>query len=52
MDASPTAWDNFKSWADAPFKASMSALDWFLFLGLLIFILALWRVILSHLDAI
>lgn len=45
-------WDKFKAWAAEPFKADMSALQWFLFVGLLIVIVAGWRVILSHLKTV
>lgn len=48
----PDMWDKFKAWAAEPFKADMSALQWFLFVGLLIVIVAGWRVILSHLKTV
>ena len=49
-DMENTMWGNFRSWLNAPFRAEMTALDWFLFVGLLIFIAAAWRIILSHID--
>lgn len=42
--------DGFENWLHQPFRADMSALDWFLFLGLLIIIMALWRLILVHIT--
>ncbi len=39
-------WDDFKNWAAHPFSADMSALHWFLFLGLLIVLATLWGMIL------
>jgi hypothetical protein len=40
-------WQDFKSWAAQPFSADMSAVHWFLFLGLLIVLAMLWGMILS-----
>lgn len=44
-------WANFTSWLSQPYKGAgnMSALDWFYFLGLLIVLMVLWRIILRHL---
>lgn len=39
-------WDKFKVWAAKPFSVDMTATEWFLFIGLLIVIVALWNVIL------
>jgi hypothetical protein len=39
----------FKSWLSQPFSEDMPASHWFLFIGLLIVIVALWNVILFHL---
>jgi len=41
-------WDEFKSWASKPFRADMGIGGWFLFLGLLIVLTALWGLILKH----
>lgn len=43
-------WDKFKAWAAQPFSTDMSATEWFLFIGLLIVITAMWNVILFHLT--
>ncbi len=40
--------ERFKAWVRQPFSADMSALDWFLFMGLLILISALWQIIFAH----
>jgi len=42
-------WEKFKTWAAHPFSVDMSAQEWFLFMGLLIVIMALWNIILIHL---
>lgn len=39
--------ENFKDFLSRPFAADMSAVHWFLFIGLLIVIIALWRIILG-----
>lgn len=39
-------WDQFKQWAKRPFSVDMTAGEWFLFIGLLIVIMALWNIIL------
>lgn len=41
-------WENFQVFLSRPFSADMTALDWFLFLGMLIVIVIMWRVILQH----
>lgn len=41
-------WDDLKQSWKQPFRADMSAADWFLFLGLIIVILVAWRIILNH----
>lgn len=43
-------WEHFKDWASRPFATDMDALGWFLFLGLVILLLAVWAVILKHLQ--
>lgn len=43
-------WADFKAWAKSPFQADMDALHWFLFLGLLIMLLAGWRMVLVTLT--
>ena len=43
-------WAKFKAWAAHPFSVDMSATDWFLFIGLLIVLLALWNIILFHIT--
>lgn len=41
-------WDRFKTFMSEPFKSDMSALDWFLFIGLIIIIQIMWVIILRH----
>jgi len=41
-------WQNFQEWLSRPFTNDMSALQWFYFIGLLLVILVLWRIILRH----
>jgi hypothetical protein len=43
-------WDSFKGWMTRPFSADMSAAEWFLFVGLVIVIMAVWRMIFMHLK--
>jgi len=40
------------NWLNAPFNADQSAFKWFLFIGLLLVILALWNVIINDLRSI
>jgi len=39
----------FKSWAKQPFSSDMPMSHWFLFIGLLLIIIAAWNIILNHL---
>lgn len=42
-------WDDFKAFMSQPYRSEdMDAGDWFLFLGLILAIMVLWRVILLH----
>lgn len=41
-------WDDTKKWAAQPFRVDMSALEWFAFVGFLIVVMILWRIILNH----
>jgi len=41
--------DGFTNWLREPFRSNMSAADWFLFVGLLLVVMFLWRLILMHL---
>jgi hypothetical protein len=45
-------WQNFKDFFGQPWKGAteMSAFDWFLFFGLIIVLLALWRIIFTHIE--
>lgn len=45
-------WEAFKDYMSRPFKgaAESSALDWFLFIGLLLVLLAGWRIIFTHIE--
>lgn len=43
-------WDRFKQWAQHPFSVDMTAGEWFLFIGLLIVIIALWNIILYRIS--
>jgi hypothetical protein len=42
--------DLVKEWLKEPFKAEMDAIQWFLFLGLLLVMLGLWHRVLQHLG--
>lgn len=37
-----------KAWHADPFGSDMSATEWFLFIGLLIVCVILWRILLAH----
>lgn len=39
---------HFKDFMAKPFSADMSATNWFLFLGLVVVIVVLWRIVLAH----
>lgn len=41
-------WDKFKGWYADPFDGDMDVTDWFLFIGLVIVAMILWRIILAH----
>jgi hypothetical protein len=43
-------WQTFKDWAKKPFSVDMTAGEWFLFIGLLIVIMALWNIILFRIT--
>lgn len=43
--------DGFKKWLAKPFSVDMSAVDWFLFFGLIIAISTAWQLVLRHLYA-
>ena len=40
----------FKDWFASPFQADMSAVKWFLFVGLLVIITALWGILFRHIK--
>lgn len=44
-------WASFQTWLAQPFQAEQSAWRWFLFLGMFVVFMALWRVILAHIIA-
>lgn len=44
--------DRFKAWAAQPFRSDMSALEWFLFFGLLVIISGVWAMILRHIRGL
>lgn len=46
--ADNSLWGGFKQWFNQPFNVQMSALHWFYFFGLVIFISAAWGFILRH----
>ena len=46
----PMIWQNFKSFIARPFSADMSAVNWFLFIGLLVIASLGWRIILGNLT--
>lgn len=41
---------SFQSWFQKPFSSDMSAVDWFLFVGLLVVITGLWAMIFRHIK--
>lgn len=43
-------WEHFKEFLHKPYDNDMDALGWFLFLGLLIVLTAMWGLILRHLQ--
>jgi hypothetical protein len=45
-------WAAFKDWLKEPYKGSMTALEWFLFIGLLLVAIVGWRFILAHLRGV
>lgn len=50
MDGS-ALWSNFKTFLSHPYKGEeMNAFDWFLFLGLLIVLMVMWRIIFKHVE--
>lgn len=40
------------NWFNQPFTSNMNAFRWFLFIGLLVVIVALWGIIMKHLEAV
>lgn len=42
--------DSLKAWLATPFKTSGSALNWVLFVGLLIVAIWFWQVVLLHIQ--
>lgn len=48
QDDSGSMWGGFKAWFNQPFSTEMTALHWFYFFGLIIFISAAWGFILRH----
>lgn len=42
--------DDIKETWRQPFRADMSATDWFMFIGLLLIIMIFWRIILRHIT--
>jgi hypothetical protein len=39
-----------KDWYNQPYNSSMTTTRWFLFVGLLVLIFAVWRIIIYHLQ--
>jgi hypothetical protein len=44
--------DEFKTWWHAPFRADMSAWEWFLFLGLIGVMFGTWHLIFRHIQGV
>lgn len=42
--------DDFKQWLAQPFSVDMPAVDWFLFIGLLLAVMVVWRFILRTVE--
>lgn len=45
-------WAYFKDWIREPYKGDMTALEWVLFIGLLIIAIIGWRFVLAHLRGV
>ena len=45
-----TILDDLKQTWKQPFRADMSSVDWFLFVGVLLIVMILWRIILRHIT--
>lgn len=43
--------ESLTAFLQRPFKAEMTALDWFLFIGLILAMMIAWRLILTHIVA-
>lgn len=41
---------NIKTWYESPYAENMSAIRWFLFVGLLLILGIVWTVIIKHLT--
>jgi hypothetical protein len=46
----PQMFQGLKDWYNQPFNSSMTTTKWFLFIGLLLVLLAVWKVIIFHLQ--
>lgn len=44
--------DKAKEWLSHPFEEKMDAWHWFLFVGLLILLMIVWRFILAHMKGV
>lgn len=44
------ALSHVKSWLAKPFNEDMSAVQWALFVGLILVILVMWRIVLHHIE--
>lgn len=50
MSDEATLKGKFSNWASRPFSVDMTAGEWFLFIGLIIVIIALWNIILFRIT--
>lgn len=41
--------DILKAWANSPFRMDMDAKGWFVFVGFVVLLLIIWKLILAHL---
>jgi hypothetical protein len=50
MQTMPDALSHVNSWIKKPFSEDMGVGQWALFVGLILVILVLWRIILRHIE--
>ena len=43
-------WQGIKDWYNQPYTDNMNVMRWFLFFGMVIVLMAIWKVIIWHLQ--